>query len=576
MREELAELEPAHEEAAATPPSPEPAAEPEVKIEAVAVETSGPPSARAEPLDPNTFRGIVVERESGRPIAAAEIRVGIVDRYGTPPVAVTDAAGRFDLQVPALESWASVRARGYGPLSFPLSRDHASRERALRLELGRGASLGVEVRDPEGRPVSDIWVRVEAAGVQVAVDEGLWVRSPDEVRWDVMTDAAGRAELSDLSVSVPLDLSLYRGNAVRYIEPVALELTAGARREVRIELTRGTRVVGSVVDPQGEGVPGIYLGLGTQLRLNARAYHLAATAITGAQGEFVFEDVPAGQWQVRGQGWTEENREVFVVGKSFQIASGASEIRLTLAAFRDLFIEGQVLRADGQPAREIRVFSLAEGENVGNDSMETDASGRFRLGPLPPGWHRISAGLQVARARPGDPPVVLQLPAIGKLSGRVVDARTRAPLRADVELRNVEGVGVDFDSNADGTFAFKSVVAGRYELRAHTAHGELGTLGPIDVRADQTVDGIEVQVRPGATLLLESREPHGTLFTVSDGRGREWCSGTARGNASPCVVEPGLAIVRRVGGKREVLDEIQVTLLRGEQRRIVLGRATER
>ena len=523
----------------------------------------------------------MVERQSGQPIAGAEIRMRFVDRQATHVVAATDASGRFDMPVPAGEVWASVHGRGYGPLNFPLSRDHASDDRSLRLELARGAELGVEVRDPEGRPVSGIRVHVQADGEDVALDEGVRVsRGADQMRWDALTDAAGRAELSDLPASAPLDLSLYRGEEVRHIEPVALELAAGARRQLRIELRGGTRVVGSVVDDRGQGVPGIQLSLGTELQIGFPSYHYGGKALTGAQGEFVFESVPAGRWSVSADRET-RTLGLFVTQRSLRIDPGVSEVRVVLSASRDLFIEGQVLRADGQPARGIGVSSFLDGEMlskgfaIGNAFVETDASGRFRLGPLPPGSHRISAGMQVAHASPGDPPLVLRLPAIGKLRGRIVDARTRAPLRADVRLRSVEDIWGYSDSTLDGAFAFDGVVAGRYELRAHTGQGELGTLGPIDVRADRTVDGLEIQVRPAATLMLESREAHGS-FTVSDARGHEWCSELARGNTRRCVIEPGLAIVRWLGEKREVLDEVQVTLLRGEQRTLVLGRATDR
>jgi hypothetical protein len=402
------------------------------------------------------------------------------------------------------------------------------------------------------------------------------------MEWEATTDAAGRAELSDLPASVALDLSLYRGEEVRYIEPRALELTAGARRELRIELRVGTRVVGSLVDAQGAGVPGIALFLQTELRLGVPSYHFTGRARTGAQGEFVFESVPAGDWRVTAA-LEKLATGVYVKEEPLRIAPGVSELRVVLSAFRDLFIDGQVLQADGQPARGIEVSSflddgeiLTRGFVIGDASVETDAAGRFRLGPLPPGSHRVSAGSAVAHARAGDPPLLLRLPALGKLRGRIVDARTRTPVRADVKLRSLEDFWAYSDSNVDGVFAFDSVVPGRYELRAYTARGELGVLGPIDVRADRTVEALEIQVRPAATLLLESREPHGS-FTVSDARGHEWCSERAHVSVSRrCVIEPGLAIVRWVGEKREVLDEVQVTLLRGEQRKLVLGRATDR
>ncbi|MEM1059289.1 MAG: carboxypeptidase-like regulatory domain-containing protein [Verrucomicrobiota bacterium] len=240
---------------------------------------------------------LVNDAATGAPIPGADVRVIVAEGSAR---AVTGSTGEAVAPLPKTSTsyltvtvshplYVPTRARWYLKNgTFPVPDTYA-------LELEPGKTIGGQVVNAEGEPVSDAVVSLRLAersrrqeGMPV-VDAHLW-------REQVTTDHAGRwsygrapQNLEELNLKVTHPL--YVEKDLNYPDVVLekqRELLVSQQEVITLE--RGATVVGRVVDPDGQAVP----NAAVKLRAPRIGSVKAAVTATDGEGRFFFPAVADG------------------------------------------------------------------------------------------------------------------------------------------------------------------------------------------------------------------------------------------------------------------------------------------
>ncbi len=240
-------------------------------------------SSRAWAAD-SRVSGQVIDAETQKPIAGAEIE--LQNSGGGPGYfrARTDAQGQFALpRVPA-ERWylVTVSADGYTDWAleswqFPA----AQREVALTVPLDRAGKVDVLARGSDGKPLA-------AARVTVRRDRGSnwWeaFRRDPEPRWTGKDGHALFEGLSSGAWTVAVEAQGKRGEESR-----AVPVRRGETTPLALTLVRPASLAGTVRLADSTGVG----GANVIVRGPAEG-----TGVTDADGNYVIEDLPPGRYRV--------------------------------------------------------------------------------------------------------------------------------------------------------------------------------------------------------------------------------------------------------------------------------------
>ncbi|MFG0318357.1 MAG: carboxypeptidase-like regulatory domain-containing protein, partial [Planctomycetota bacterium JB042] len=231
---------------------------------------------------------------------------------------------------------------------------------------------------------------------------------------------------------------------------------------------------------------------------------VVATSTSDGEGRFRFSGVAPGAYSV-GAGTRGPIPAVAV-----DVPERTSRVDVTIPV-PDLFVDGIVLGPDGPPEGDLRISATTAGIEPATSAVPGD-DGTFRLGPLWPGTVTLTvipeddsllapASLTVEAGAQG---VVVRLGRAAVVRGTVRDEATRLPIAGTLLVRL--GFAPDWSSAAmvgdDGTFVVDGLPAG--EVRLAAAAGDRIGLGPtLELRAGEERTGVELLVRPGATLVVE-------------------------------------------------------------------------
>jgi hypothetical protein len=150
------------------------------------------------------------------------------------------------------------------------------------------------------------------------------------------------------------------------------EMPSFARRLAPAE----AEIHGSANNAAGEGVYGVPVVL-------LADGQPAANAITNARGRFRFTDLPAGQYELRAEGWLDG-------GVALTLEGGVSqEVQLALQHGRRSVLRGRALTPGGAALAGVGV-TLADA--AGAQTATTDAAGRFAFSEVAAGVYTLSAG----------------------------------------------------------------------------------------------------------------------------------------------------------------------------------------
>jgi hypothetical protein len=450
------------------------------------------------------FEGRVVSRASGRGCAGATLT--FARDHATRSV-TADATGAFRFVPDAVGTWGLLAVTAPGHLTVggegrgAVLAYEASAGVAVRgvvVPLAEAVTYQGVVLSPEGSPVV-------GASIRALDGSGTWTSGPD----------------GSFAFSAADDTMLQARHASWAPGFARLDLTAQAARRVTLRLRpAGTAteldLTGVVTSAEGLPVDGALVA--AVARGGGRDEPPLWRTVTGTDGRFAFETVPAGSYLVRA---TDASHEPAVAEE----ATAGTPIRLMMRPGRTL--QGTV--TDGRTGRPAASFTVVvarvEGiENIGAPTVlpVVDGSGHFAVHNLGDGTHRVRA---VAAGRsPSDEvtvrvanensPVTLTLPAGAVISGMVRDRTTSQPIadaRVSLEGRyTVTDLPVDLlartTTDARGHFELQGIPRGprAVVVAAPGYHGRI--LSGITVEEGRAVEGLVVDlaaVEDGGVAALE-------------------------------------------------------------------------
>ena len=424
-----------------------------------------------------------------------------------PPLLVTsDERGTFrvDGLRPASDVPVWVAARGSAPWMQRVALEESS-ETAVTIALEEGGRLAGRVTDGNGIPV---------AGAFVTYRRAAWVPAPSEPWAHPVPEGSYATAFSDESGHY----------SVEHVPSGALLLLAGANRvEARGEAlvspgrttTWDPRLValaigGRVVDERGAPLRGVRVTCEPE-----RGAGQVRSALTDEEGRFVCEGLYRASHVivVHAPGDALGARAAARVREVVPPRSDL-EVRVADEAVPSAWLRGTLLDAGGRALQEAEVACSAEGLDWEPSGAVDASSGRFELGPLPPGTYRLQP--RVGRGGPlcgWSEPIVLH-------RGEARDVgilRLSEPGRIAVSVSGPDGepldgasVALEIDSGwsasllgasetVGGRAGIADVEPGDYRVRAAAA-GLPEAYAPVAV-----LSGAEVEVRIALARGVECR-----------------------------------------------------------------------
>ncbi len=399
-----------------------------------------------EPITTGTIRGVVIDAETGAPIAEAAVAAG--DQRAT-----TDSDGRFvleNVEAGMLEVAASKTL--YVPNATDAALEAmAEIETEIRLTPITWGTVSGTVRDATtGTALANTDVRIGGGNVTTnAQGEYIAERVP-----------AG-------SISATASLPRYYDDQAR----IELPRDGTLQQDFELEpITTGT-VAGIVRNAStGEQIAGATVTIG------------ARAARTAADGTFELGEVPAGRLTVNAAADVYEPGSVKLVLD----AAGKASAELILVPITYGTVSGKITNAStGAPLSNADV-------RIADRAVRTKADGTYLMEQVPAGEISVSAErgrfypaqetTQLLAAAEVEVDLGLDPITTGTVTGVVRDAATGRPL-AGV---NVQAGSQGARSNAAGAFTIENVAAGDVTLRASATLYESGETD-VTVEAAETV-----------------------------------------------------------------------------------------
>jgi len=299
---------------------------------------------------------------------------------------------------------------------------------------------------------------------------------------------------------------------------------------VVITLPHGVAVTGRVIDSKGKPIAGVAVGVSETRNGGGGPGNVRRMIINnimrGNDDDNVVRTGTDGTFSMRVKEGTYDvgfRREGFA-GKSLraqQVSASSKPLEVTLEP--GVEISGRVTRG-GQPVEGVNVIPIGTADQM--MPVQTGPDGTFRIGDLTPGEMMVAFSkreefIQMNRAvnAPAND-VNIELPAGGRLSGRVVDKNTHDPVKAFEAgispSRNGGGMVMmmapsmkSFTSD-DGTFVLENVPVGALTL-AVSAPGYVQTRVPnITLESGKAVENIEVAMETGVRVTGHVTGPDGS------------------------------------------------------------------
>jgi protocatechuate 3,4-dioxygenase beta subunit len=338
-------------------------------------------------------------------------------------------------------------------------------------EVDRGSEVHGFVVDATGKPVANAQVRAD----------------PDESqsRPFTQTDAQGAFTLKGLAAGKYTVVASHESAGTETQQPLEVD-GRRAGSDVRMQLGKGGRVTGTVVDQDNRPVASVTVNLYGPTYSRVETDDRGAFAATGlAPGNYRL-GVSAGPMRLRMIGdKPEETSEVLQVS----VPTGGEVKRALMVERRTGFIEGTVVDARGEGLPDFFVDALRtdrpqKGMRRGTTTMNgmndgrviTDARGRFRIEALATGEYTVRAyrqsGVQgnTARIATGATDVKVQMAAPGAITGTVKVERGALPDRFNARISgNVHRSEPFFHTG--GAFALSDLSPGTYQVEIDAPEG---------------------------------------------------------------------------------------------------------
>ena len=414
------------------------------------------------------IEGIVVERSSGKPIAAVQMRCtnGRELGYSGPRQLVSKEDGTFSIDALAPDRYMLelVQPRGELPdwVAEPVEvvTEAGKSQSGIKVELGKGGILEVVVRDAATRqPVEEASVSIERQA------SGQYVRGS--------SGQDGIARLRLLPGAYRISYLSKQGYSQRILQDT-VTIEEGKTERLEYDLGGIPKIAGVVRDEKGAPIAG------AKLRICPRGQE---DVVSDAEGRFeVVGD--AGGWPGR------EPVVAFLVGRdeaknlaaAVQIEEDTRTVDITLKPA--VILAGKVVDPNGKAIARARITPMLRASNWGSsitrDRIVSDAQGKFEIRAVPPeqkyGLYIIADGYGQNRSEQIDAAGAVNncldmgnvtLPIANlSVSGVVVDSDDKPVAGARL---NCSGDGQPFlnvQSDIDGKFTLEKVCAGRIRISA--------------------------------------------------------------------------------------------------------------
>jgi len=444
----------------------------------------------------------VVHDEDGKPVAGARVTRAYWEKgewKETTEGAASGPDGKFSLRAPEA-GWVrlDVRHPEFVFLQFPVQVGAAAE---VEVVLRRGVRVSVLVLHPDRRPAEGATVRavfVASHGVP-----GMWRWLEEQPIAVVRTGPDGRAPLGaapEGTLQVTVDHADYPPAKAE----VAVRGPGPTEQEVLLSVGGG--VSGRVLDPEGKPVAGATVhATGDDAR----------KAVSGEDGSYVLSPLGSGPVTVMAEaeghgpgffgerlGWGEP--------VPVPVAPGRVVEGIDIVLGRPSFLRGRVVDAGGKGVAGVTVYGGVWPSFGEARPAETDAEGRFRVGPWTvrrdaQAWTSFRSedwsvnGADQQRIAPGADLDLgeFRATALGIVRGRVVDEEGR-PVR-----EGWVGLGDDFTGvSPDGTFELRGVPPGEFGIRARSEGPPVRVSGPVAVvvTAGTPLEGVTIRVEPALAI----------------------------------------------------------------------------
>lgn len=487
------------------------------RVEAV-VSAAGPPlELHFELAAGATLEGLVVDAETGRPVANAyvvsetdsQLSVLALDPDENGPFAHgtrTRVGGDFALGVLSRGNH-SIRASaaGFGQAWLEVRDLSTGEARAgLKFELRRPGAIAGVVLDADSKPVQGALVLASTTDFER--------KRPSLTYVNALTDAEGRYRLDDLGAGAWAVLNFGARPGTLAPEYHFAQVTAGATTTLDFRPGSSTHVLaGRLLDAERTPLSGRTVMLGARDSFGGQSEGRWSSCNTDASGAF------------RAQGLTPGLHEVYVAGATPAEMMWIGQVEITQApqtehefVLHGASLSGRVM--DGERAQPmgfavVVVVRRGAAPSAADDGrfqgrVFTSADGVYRIEHLEPGAYDV-----FAYATRGDfgqeqstnlvcdgvnplTNVDFSLVTGGRLAVRVADSTDR-PLSAALDFYDDQGVRVQFsdrDRTSDtGRYTVRGMKPGRWRVRA-TADGLPAGEAPVLVLAGERAE-VEIVLR---------------------------------------------------------------------------------
>ncbi len=439
---------------------------PETRVDQVL--SAGGDSARFRPLrlemrEGKQLKFFVRSVDGAKLLEGAKVTFGYPDRREM----TTDARGTALVQgLLGKEYEVTIAVSGHARETLEIDLSQAKEWTELPVDLAAGGVLHGVALDQNARPVAGAMVYYS-----VRIGYGTF---GDAQR----TDAQGRFQNSFLPLGKPFKVTVQHDDFMEQKQDVVLS-DGNRELDIAMTLTRrppGKSLAGVVRDTRGNPVAG------ARITNYGNSADVRREALTDDHGEFSFAELFDGY----------AGHQIYIVAKGFAPQRVAVEpkngpalalVKVTLKPGHS--IRGRVVDEQGRPVAEAWVAPCSGGyPNLdAGVSVQTREDGQFNFDSLPEDvTFRVSAPGYPNFPKPitlpldGDEPVQITLESPGALHGRVVDARTRKPVRTfrvqlgfspktkpgdkdGIYLSSWSDPGITFNSG-DGEFLIKPLTSG--------------------------------------------------------------------------------------------------------------------
>jgi protocatechuate 3,4-dioxygenase beta subunit len=487
------------------------------------------PAAPEPPPDtvPKHVARILVLDPGGTALAGA-----VVARSDLPGEPVTTGAdGRCVLPLPGSD-WCEITVRHP---DFVLEKTWVrAQAEEFEILLDRGARLVVLVLDPLRKPVAG--ASVSASWTTAHGAAGIWRWSHGEDLGAFRTAEDGRAAIGPVPEAT---IVLRVDHAPFALLEDRLDVVSDAPIEHVLTLDAGGLLLGRVLGPGGEGVPGATVKVANLAR---------PVATSGPGGAFRLEGVAPGPVEVVAEaegygpgffgaalGWGDP--------VPIQLRTGETIAGLEILLSKPVYVRGRIVDELGKPVEGVTVqayirhgFALGRGDSSGEE-------GRFRVGPYSvsePGqaWIWFSSPRHTieqvsAEAEPGKDVDVGEVKATRRATVRGVLVGTDGhPVEGRVEATTGDNDGRTIQaSKPDGTFEILGVGPGDVTLVADRIEEPVLKSRPLvlPTTGGQEIDGVEI-------VLLATKPIRGRVITP-DGRPRPGAILGIRPHGGPAILD---------------------------------------